>query len=46
MTVNVEILNDESSLDRFISDEKNVLYKTVLAKNLAGWVGRWQGKPG
>jgi hypothetical protein len=33
--VNVEILNKEKSLDRFISDEKkNVVYKTVSAKTL------------
>jgi hypothetical protein len=43
-TVNVEILNNENSLDRFISDEKkDVAYKTVSAKNLAGWVGGWVG---
>jgi hypothetical protein len=30
---NVEILNNENSLDRFISDKKNVVYKTVSAKN-------------
>jgi hypothetical protein len=41
---------NENSLDRFISDKKNVVYKTVSAKNLAGWVDGWvdgwKGKPG
>jgi hypothetical protein len=32
---------NENSLDRFISDKKNVLNKTVSAKNLAGWMGGW-----
>jgi hypothetical protein len=45
--VNVEILNNENSLDHFISDEKKVIYKTVSAKNLAGWVDGWAaGKAG
>jgi hypothetical protein len=40
--VNVVTFNDENSLDRFISDEKNVVYKTVLAKTLLdGWMGGW-----
>jgi hypothetical protein len=26
---NVEILNNDTSIDRFINDEKNVLYYTV-----------------
>jgi hypothetical protein len=48
MTVNVEILNNENSLDHFISDEKNVVYKTVSAKTLLdGWMDGWMaGKPG
>jgi hypothetical protein len=44
--VNVVTLNYENSLDRFISEEKKVVYKTVLSKKLAGWVGGWKGKPG
>jgi hypothetical protein len=52
--VNVVTLNYENSLDRFISEEKNVLYKTVSSKKLAGWMGGWvdgwmdgwKGKPG
>jgi hypothetical protein len=39
--VNVVTLNYENSLDRFISEEKNVVYKTVSYKKLAGWVGGW-----
>jgi hypothetical protein len=51
-------LNYENSLERFIRQEKNVVYKTVLSKKLAGWVGGWvdgwvggwvggwKGKPG
>jgi hypothetical protein len=39
---NVEILNIEKSLDCLISDEKkNVVHKTVSAKNLAGWMDGW-----
>jgi hypothetical protein len=45
--VNVVTLNYESSLDRFISEEKNVVYKTVSSKKLAGWMGGWmEGKAG
>jgi hypothetical protein len=39
--VNVVTLNYENSLDRFISEEKNVVYKTVSSKKLAGWVDGW-----
>jgi hypothetical protein len=39
--VNVVTLNYENSLDRFISEAKNVVYKTVLSKKLAGWVDGW-----
>jgi hypothetical protein len=45
--VNVVTLNYENSLDRFIRQKKNVVYKTVLSKKLAGWVGGWmEGKAG
>jgi hypothetical protein len=37
--VNVVTLNYENSLDHFISEEKNVVNKTVSSKKLAGWVG-------
>jgi hypothetical protein len=41
--VNVVTLNYENSLDRFISEEKNVVYKTVSSKKLAGWMDGWLG---
>jgi hypothetical protein len=41
--VNVVTLNYENSLDRFIREEKNVLYKTISSKKLAGWMGGWVG---
>jgi hypothetical protein len=41
--VNVVTLNYENSLDRFIRQEKNVVYKTVSSKKFAGWVGGWVG---
>jgi hypothetical protein len=48
--VNVVTLDYENSLDCLISEKKNVVYKTVSSKKLAGWmdgwVGGWQGKPG
>jgi hypothetical protein len=50
--VNVEILNNENSLDRFISDKK-MLYlkrsrlKTLLGGWMDGWMGGWvAGKAG
>ncbi len=49
MTVNVEILNNENSLDRFISDEKKMLYikRSRLKTLLDGWVDGWvAGKAG
>jgi hypothetical protein len=45
--VNVEILNYENSLDRFISDEKKMLYvkrsrlKTLLDGWMDGWMDGW-----
>jgi hypothetical protein len=48
--VNVVSLNYENSLERFIRQEKNVVYKTVSSRKLAGWVegwvDGWKGKPG
>jgi hypothetical protein len=43
--VNVEILNNENSLDRFISDEKKMLYKKWSRPKtlLDGWMGGWVG---
>jgi hypothetical protein len=39
--VNVVTLNYENSLDCFIRQEKNVVYKTVSSKKFAGGVGGW-----
>ncbi len=39
--VNVVTLNYENSLDHFLNKKKNVVYKTVSSKKLAGWVGGW-----
>jgi hypothetical protein len=51
--VNVVTLNNENSLDRFISEEKKMLYikwsrlKTLLGGWMGGWVGGWmEGKAG
>jgi hypothetical protein len=42
--VSVVTLNYENSLDCFIRQEKNVVYKTVLSKKLAGWLGGWESR--
>jgi hypothetical protein len=44
MMVNVEILNNENSLDRFISDEKKCstyIKRSQLKTLLDGWVDGW-----
>jgi hypothetical protein len=47
--INVVTLNYENSLDRFISEEKKMLYikRSCLKSLLGGWMGGWMaGKAG